>query len=295
MAARASWKGYIRLSLVSVPVKAFTATASGGGEIHLNQIHAECHNRIRYQKTCPIHGEVSADQIVSGYEFAKGQFVVIDPEELDKLRSESDKAVNIETFIPPDTINPIYYSGKTYYLVPDGPMGQKPYALLHKGMQDQGTFAVAKVVLHGREQIVVLRPLDKLIAMSILEYEQKINQPAGYEDEVPPTEISNEELKLVETLITASTSKKFDFSKYKDHYTENLTKLIEAKVQGKEIVAAPAVEEKQVINLMEALKQSVAKAQGGGAAPAETGEKPGKKMARSQPAKAPQARKRKSS
>lgn len=294
MAARASWKGFIRLSLVSVPVKAFTATASGGGEIHLNQIHAECHNRIRYQKTCPIHGEVSADQIVSGYEFAKGQFVVIDPEELDKLRSESDKAVNIETFTPPDTIDPIFYSGKTYYLVPDGPMGQKPYALLLKGMQDQEMFAAAKVVLHGREQIVVLRPLAKLIAMSILEYEQKINQPAGYEEEVPPTEISTEELNLVKTLITASTSKKFDFSKYKDHYTENLTKLIEAKVEGKEIVAAPAVEEKQVINLMEALKQSVAKAQVGGA-PAGVAEKPGKKMAKSQPAKAPQVRKKKSS
>lgn len=292
MAARASWKGFIRLSLVSVPVKAFTATASGGGDIHLNQIHAECHNRIRYQKTCPIHGEVSADQIVSGYEFAKGQFVVIDPEELDKLRSESDKAVNIDTFIPPDAIDPIYYSGKTYYLVPDGPIGQKPYGLLHKGMQDQKIFAVARVVLHGREQVVVLRSLDKLIAMSILEYEQKINQPGNYEDEVPTTETSPEELNLVKTLINASTVKKFDFSKYKDNYTENLQKLIEAKVQGKEIVAAPAAEEKQVINLMEALRQSVAQAQG---TPGEAAEKPGKKMAKSQPKAAPQARKKKSS
>src|SRR5262245_565372 len=183
MAARASWKGFIRLSLVSVPVKAFTATASGGGEIHLNQIHAECHNRIRYQKTCPIHGEVSNDAIVSGYEFSKGQFVVIDPDELDKLRSESDKAVNIDTFISPETIDPIYFSGKTYYLVPDGPIGQKPYSLLHKGMLDQKCVAVAKVVLHGREQVVLLRSLEKLIAMSILEYEQKINPVASYEDE----------------------------------------------------------------------------------------------------------------
>lgn len=295
MAARASWKGFIRLSLVSVPVKAFTATASGGGEIHLNQIHAECHNRIRYQKTCPIHGEVSSDQIVSGYEFAKGQFVVIDPDELDKLRSESDRAVNIDTFIATDELDPVYYSGKTYYLVPDGPIGQKPYALLHKGMQEQNILAVAKVVLHGREQVVVLRPLEKLIAMSILSFEQQVNKTSTYEEEVPPTDIAPEELNLVKTLITASTAKEFDFSKYKDHYTENLAKLIEAKVAGKEIVAAPAQEENQVINLMEALRQSVAKAQGESApAAAVAGEKPPKKMAKSQP-KAPQARKRKSS
>ena len=101
MAARSSWKGYLRLSLVSVPVKAYTATTTGGGEIHLNQIHADCHSRIRYQKVCPIHGEVSNDAIVSGYEFAKGQFVVIDPDELDKLRTESDKAVQIATFVAP--------------------------------------------------------------------------------------------------------------------------------------------------------------------------------------------------
>lgn len=293
MAARASWKGFIRLSLVSVPVKAFTATASGGGEIHLNQIHAECHNRIRYQKTCPIHGEVSNDAIVSGYEFAKGQFVVIDPDELDKLRSESDKAVNIDTFISPDELDPTFYSGKTYYLVPDGPIGQKPYALLHKGMQEQNIHAVAKVVLHGREQVVVLRPLEKLIAMSMLQFEQQINKTSGYEEEVPEAEVTPEELNLVKTLINASTVKDFDFSKYKDHYTENLTKLIEAKVAGKEIVAAPAQEENQVINLMEALRQSVAKAQEH-APDAAAGEKPPKRMAKSQP-RVPQTRKRKSS
>src|SRR2546421_2027140 len=104
MAARSSWKGFIRLSLVSIPVKAYTATVTGGGEIHLNQIHKDCNNRIRYQKTCPVHGEVSNDAIVSGYEFAKGQYVVIDPEEIDKLRTESDKAVQIDSFIDPDAI-----------------------------------------------------------------------------------------------------------------------------------------------------------------------------------------------
>src|SRR5579872_6933565 len=101
MAARASWKGYLRLSLVSVPVQAFTASASGHGKIQLHQIHEECHSRIKYKKTCPIHGEVSNDEIVSGYEYAKGQYVIIDPDELDKLRTESDKAIQISTFVEP--------------------------------------------------------------------------------------------------------------------------------------------------------------------------------------------------
>lgn len=293
MAARSSWKGFIRLSLVSIPVKAYTATASGGGEIHLNQIHAECNTRIKYQKTCPIHGEVSGDNIVSGYEFAKGQFVVIDPDELDKLRSESDKAVRIDTFVPPDALDPVYFSGRTYYLVPDGPVGQKPYVLLHEGMVQEKKNAVAQVVMHGKEQVVMLRPMGKLIAMSMLSFESQLQQPANFEGEVPPLDASGPEMDLVKTLIKASTTKKFEFSTYKDTYTEKLTQLIEAKVQGKEIVTPPPQEEAQVINLMDALKKSL-EMQGAEAAEA----KPPKKMAKSAPppAKKPAAeRKRKTS
>jgi DNA end-binding protein Ku len=115
--ARPIWSGYLKLSLVSVPVKAYTATDSSG-EVHLNQLHRDCNARIQYKKTCPIHGEVANDQIVSGYEYTKGQYVTIEPEELDKLRTESDKAVNIDTFVPDDQIDPLYLSGQAYYLCP---------------------------------------------------------------------------------------------------------------------------------------------------------------------------------
>src|SRR6516164_3017231 len=104
MAARSQWKGFLKISLVSVPVKAYTATTSAGGEIHLNQLHAECNSRIQYKKTCPIHGEVKQDQIVLGYEQAKGQYVVIDPDELEKLRTEDDKAIKIDSFIEHDLV-----------------------------------------------------------------------------------------------------------------------------------------------------------------------------------------------
>jgi DNA end-binding protein Ku len=292
VAARSSWKGFIKLSLVSVPVKAYTATASDGGEIHLNQLHQDCHSRIQYKKSCPVHGEISSDAIISGYEFAKGQYVIVDTDELDKLRTEDDKAIKIDAFIAPDAIDPVYYSGKTYYLVPDGPIGQKPYAVLQQSLVDEKRFGIAQVVLHGREQLVLLRPLGRLLAMTILSYEHQVKKPAAFDDEVPKVEVSREEMGLAKALIGAATVKKFDLARYKDVYTEKLAKLIEAKVAGQEIVAPPAQEEAQVINLMDALRQSVAQLQ---AASGEAATKPPKKMAASKGAQPRETRKKKSS
>jgi DNA end-binding protein Ku len=128
-------------------------------------------------------------------------------------------------------------------------------------MIDEGRHALAQVVLHGREQTVLLRPMDRLLAMTVLNYEPEVTKPSAFEEEAPQAELSSEELKLAKTLISMSTPKKFDFSAYKDVYTEKLTQLIEAKVAGKEIVAPPAEEHAQIINLMDALKASVANAQ----------------------------------
>jgi DNA end-binding protein Ku len=275
MPARSSWKGFLKISLVSLPVKAYTATSSSGGEIHLNQLHAECHSRINYKKTCPIHGEVPNDQIVSGYEHSKGQYVVIDTEELNKLRTDDDKAITIGEFIRSDAMDPVYSTGKTYYLIPDGPVAQKPYAVLHDGMVELKRHAIAQVVMHNKEQVVWVRPMNGLLTMALLSYDNQITKPSAFEEEISKPAIAPEELKLVKTLIEASTPKKFDFAKYKDTYTEKLTKLIEAKVAGQELVAPPVHEHAQIINLMDALKQSVAQVQ-----MAETA-KPPKKMAAS--------------
>lgn len=289
MAQRSSWKGFLKLSLISVPVKAYTATVSGGGEISLNQIHAACNNRIQYKKWCPVHGEVKQDEIVSGYESAKGQYVLINPDELDKLRSESDKAIQIDTFIKPDDLDPIYYGEKTYYLLPDGPVAQKPYAVIREGMEQEGRYGVAQVVLHGKEKVVLLRPMNGLLTMNVLSYEAEVVKPDAFEAEAPKADVSPEELKLAKTLIDATTAKKFDFSKYRNVYTEKLTELIEAKIAGKELVAQPDQEPAQVINLMDALKQSVARLQGG--EPAAADAKPPKKMAPSAKKAAGQKRK----
>jgi DNA end-binding protein Ku len=278
MAARSSWKGFLKLSLVSVPVKAYTATSSGGGEVRLNQLHGECHSRINYKKTCPIHGEVPNDQIVSGYEYSKGQYVVIDPEDIEKLRSADEKAINIDVFVPDDALDPAQFSGKSYYLVPDGPVGQKPYALLAQGMAELKRNAVARVVMHGRSQLVMIRPMDGVLNMSILNYDSQVTKPAAFEEEVTKPQLEGEELKLAKTLIEASTPKDFDLSQYKDDYTDKLTELINKKVAGEEVVAPPVHEQAQIINLMDALKGSLEKVQKG-QPEAEAAAKPPKKMA----------------
>lgn len=270
MPARASWKGFLKLSLVSVPVKAFTSTATSR-EIHLNQLHGSCNNRINYRKVCPEHGEVSNDEIVKGYEYDKDQYVIIDEEELDKLRTENDRSISIDGFVSSDALDPIYHSGKTYYLLPDGPVGQKPYALLVESMSKRKVNAVVQLVMSGKEQLAMVRPLDGMLVMSMLYLEEQIKSSSGFNDELVDQDLTEEEVGLTNTLIEASTIKKFDYGKYKDRYTAKLTELIQLKIEGKEVVQAPNPEEPKIINLMDALKKSVEQAQQSGASARSSG------------------------
>ncbi len=263
MAAHASWKGFLKLSLVSVPVKAYTATATGN-DITLHQLHAKTHARIQYKKFAPEVGEVPGDQIVKGYEYAKGQYVIVDEEELDKLRTESDKSVRIDGFINPEQLSNLYLGGRTYYLTPDGPVGQKPYSLLMKRMEANGVYAIAEVVIAQKEQVVLLRPLEGVLAMTVLIRKDEVKPASAFKDEITETEASEAEVSLADTLIQASKLKEFDYSKYRDAYKEKLTKLIQLKIEGKEVVQVHDPEEPKIINLMEALKRSVAEAQAAG-------------------------------
>ena len=291
MASRSVWKGFIRFSLVAIPVKAYTAMVTGGGGISLNQLHRACHSRIQQKKVCPIHGELKADDIVSGYEFDAGKYVVVDPDEIEKLRSQSEKAATITAFVKPEVVDARYFSGRTNFLVPDGPIGQKPYALLHRVMVDENRFAFATVVMNGKDQIVLLRPVGNLLAMSFLHFHADMKNPAEFKDEVVAPELPEQELSMARMLTKALESDSFDLAQYKDHYTEKLSALIEAKVQGKQIVAPPSEEAPQVINLMEALQKSLEQAkQGGAATPAA---KPAKLVAPSTATKAPAESKRK--
>lgn len=261
MASRSVWSGFIRFGLVSVPVKAYTAAASGGAGISFNQLHKECHSRVRYTKTCPIHGELKADDIVSGYEFSKGQYVVIDPEEIDKLRTPSEKAIDVRAFIPPDQIDARYYTGKNWYILPDGPAALRPYALLHKTMEEQGLAAFAQIVTGGREQLLLLRPVSDVLVGSYISYAEDVKPMDEFKDEAPKVEVSPDELKLAKTLTESMKDTEFDLSQYKDEFEAKVRQLVEAKVKGQEVVAPPETEaQPAVVNLMDALKASLEQA-----------------------------------
>ena len=287
---RSSWKGYLKLSLVSVPVKGYTAHKSAG-EVRLNQLHEACHSRIKYKKTCPIHGEVPNDEIVSGYEYSDGQYMVIEPEEIDKLRTEVEKrAVNIDAVVRADSIDPVYFTDKTYYLLPDGAIGQKPYALIQQCLADDELQAIGRVTLFGREELVAVRPAENLLAMTALKYEAEVTHAESLDEEIETPNLDREELNLTKTLLKSFQKKKFSIAGYKDPYIERLRRLVEAKVEGKELVTPPETEEPQVINLMDALKRSVAAAQGDDdeaeAAPKRSKKKLAPSRRRAKPAKA---------
>ncbi|HVJ67150.1 MAG TPA: Ku protein [Caulifigura sp.] len=256
MPGHAFWKGFLRISLVSVPVKAYSATRSEE-RISLNQLHAECKSRIQYRKTCPVHGEIRSDEIVSGYEFDKGQYVVIDTDELDKLRTEKDRAINVETFAKAGSIDDVQLSGKSYYVLPDAPMGQKPYQVIVEAMAQQRVEGIAQVVLGRREQLVVVRPKDGVLVMSTLSYAKEVKQPDEFAGDIHKETLNKQELQLASQLIGSMTEKKLDLEKFPDVYNEKLSQLIDAKVAGKELVATPEAPAPKVINLMDAIKASM--------------------------------------
>jgi len=290
MAMRSSWKGTLKLSLVSIPVQAFNASPSGDGDIHFHQLHRPCHSRIRYQKVCPIHGEVSNDDIVLGYEYAKGEYAIVDAAELRSLRGENERAITLSEFIVPEQLDARHLDGRHYYLVPDAPAGPKPYAVLAQAMQERGRVGLASVVFSEKDQLVLIRPVDGVLMMSMLRYAGQVRDPSEVYDAQQSPKFTAKELKLAEMLIDASTSKKFDIASYADEYQRHLAALIEAKVEGKELVAAPAQKEVHVINLMDALKQSLGQKQATASARRQA---PAKKMAGSK--RASETRRRKSS
>ena len=257
MALRSSWDGFLKLSLISVPVRAFNVVVAGGGEIHFHQLHKNCGQRIRYQKVCPIHGEVTKEEIIQGYQYEKDQYLELAPGEVAKLKAQKDKTLNIHTFIPPDVLDPIYYSGRTYFLTPDGQAGQKPYALLHQVMREKNRCALASLVLSGQEEMAVIRPAEKLLVMTVLHFAVQIKAIAPYEAELGQSKLTAQELKLAGTLVDESTTEKIDFAHFKDEYTERVRQTIDAKLAGKTVASPQREKGARIINLMDALRKSL--------------------------------------
>ncbi len=294
MASRPIWKGYLKLSLVSVPVKLYTVTDSSKSDITLNQLHEECHSRIRYQKTCPIHGKVDNDEIISGYQIGEDQYVPIDVDELKELRKQSDQSIEIGTFIRDDQLDDRFLTERSYYVVPDGKVGQKPYALIRQTLQSEGMRAIADIILSKREQHVVVRPLGKLLLMTVLQHAGELKKPTVFEEEIDDVQPVDQELKLTRQLVAGLVQDDWDYSQYHDTYQARLSELIAAKVEGKELVKAEESDGPAIINLMDALKASIqqipapstraASSKSGSSSRAKSTEKkPAKKVAASTP------------
>jgi DNA end-binding protein Ku len=255
---RPSWSGSIRLSLVTVPVKGYTALAGDRGRVTFNQLHNECHSRIQYKKTCPIHGEVENAEIVKGYKYGPDQYAIVDPDEINQLRSEADRAVTIDKFIPAGTIDPIYFSGQTYYLLPDGRQALKPYAVLRRAIADEDVWGLAQVVISNREQLVVLRPLGELLTISVLNYSEAVRPASTFEEDLNESDVTAAEVKLAKTLIETVLDKDPQLEEYRDLYNDRLEALVQAKIAGEEIASPPSEERgPPVIDFMGALKASL--------------------------------------
>jgi DNA end-binding protein Ku len=255
-----SWKGHIRLSLVSIPVKAYLAVDSDADEIHFNQLHKTCNSRIKYVKTCPVHGPVRPDEIVLGYEYEKNRYVVVDKNELESLQSSEEKIVSVETIVPLDAIDPLYLTDRTSYLVPDGPAGQKPYSVIQQAILDQGVAMIGRQVRNGKDCVVMIRARDHMLTMTALSNAEQVRDAGALAGELPAPSASEAELKLTKTLFEAYSAPELDVAQIRGHYAERVRELVEAKLAGQEIVQAATVEAPQVINLMDALRKSVASA-----------------------------------
>ncbi len=255
-----TWKGFLKLSLVNVPVRLYPAARSQS--LHFNQLHKPCHTRIKYQKWCPTcQVVVPNDDILKGYEYAKEQYVILEGEDFAKVQLETEKSIQIVQFVHQDEIDPLYYHG-SHYIVPDGPVAIESFTTILRATEEKKRVALARVVMNAKEQVVAIRPHDKAFVMSALFYANEVRALSGIEELESTPEIRPEELALASQLIEAIT-KPFDPKAFEDNYRKALLGIIEAKVQGREIVAPPEVETGKVINLMDALKSSLERSQVG--------------------------------
>jgi DNA end-binding protein Ku len=254
MAARATWKGFLKISLVNIPIKVFPATESSGS-ISFNQLHGECQTRIQQKRWCPTcEREVPNSELVKGYEFEKGRYVVMTDEDFDKVRPESTRVIDLVQFADESSIDPMYVD-RAYYLAPDGGMASDAFAVMRDGMV--GKVGVGKLALYGREYLVAVKPFKRGIVMYTLHHAAEIRPVEAVEDLNSVAEkVKPEELKLAKQVI-ATFDAPLDLANYKDEYREGLQTIIEAKIAGEEVVAPEIEAPPKVVNLMEALKKSL--------------------------------------
>jgi len=254
MAARPTWKGYLKISLVNIPVRVFPAT-DAKATVSFNQLHRECRTRIQQKRWCPTcETEVPNSDLVKGYEFEKGKYVVVDDEDLAKVRPESTRVINIMQFADAKVIDPVYVE-RPYYLAPDGQVAAEAFAVMREGMV--GKAAVGKLALYGREYLVAIQPRENGLVMYTMRHASEVRAMSAIDElKTVPSKIKPDEIKLAKQVI-GNFETGGDLTQYQDDYQNELRRIIEAKVAGEEIVAPADEAPPKVVNLMEALRQSL--------------------------------------
>ncbi len=258
MPARAYWTGRIRLSLVSIPIQLYSA-AKSGSRISFNQIHEPSGKRIRYEKVVPGVGAVEKDEIVKGYEVEKGKYVLLTDDEIDEVKLEAKRTIDLVQFVGEDEIDPIYFEN-SYFIAPeDDEDGQEAYVVLREALKKEKKIGLGQIVIRGKGAIVAIRPAGKGLLLQTLHYADEVQKADKYFEDVPAKKPASEMISLATQLIEQK-SKKFDPAAFHDQYTDALKELIEAKQEKR---APRLIEEAElpsnVINLMDALKRSVGK------------------------------------
>ena len=254
MAPRASWKGYLKLSLVSCPVRLYPAT-SASERISFNQLHKKTHNRINMKPVDPELGLVERSDLVRGYEYEDKQYIIIDDADLDAVRIESNHTMNIEAFVDEDEVDVIYQDAP-YYLAPDGAMAEETFAVLREAMRKSGKLAIARLVLSSRERVVTIGARENGMFVCTLRNPNEVRGTAEYFGNIPAGKPDAEMLQLAEALIKQKETH-FDPKNYEDRYEVALMGMIREKLKGHKPIIAAAPERGNVINLMDALKASL--------------------------------------
>ena len=261
MAARAYWKGQIRLALVSIPVEIYPATKSGAA-VSFRQIHEPSGKPVKYEKVVPGIGPIDTDDIVKGYETSKGNYVLLDEEEIEAVRLDSKRTLELVQFVDAGEIDILYYA-KPYYVVPADELAEEAYIVLREALKRSRKVGLGQLSVRGQEQLVALRPCGRGLVLEVLRYADEVNKAANYFRDIGDAKPDADLLDLAGTLIDKK-SGRFDASDYHNHYVDALKRVIakKAKAKGKRVLEdveepAPASRGSNVIDLMAALKASV--------------------------------------
>jgi DNA end-binding protein Ku len=255
MAPRPSWKGYLKLSLVSCAVAMYTATSTSS-RIRLNIINRETGNRIRNQAIDSETGDVVENENkVKGYEVDDGRYVLLEEDELDEVALESTHTIDIETFVDRGEVDEIYLD-ESFYIVPNDEVAYEAFAVIREAMKKTNMVGLGRVVMHRRERLLMLQPRGKGLAATALRYKPEVRKEDAYFDEIPTVKVPTDMLQLAEHILEQKKGH-FDPDKFEDRYEDALSTLIKAKRAGKEPPTSPSPKPSNVINLMDALRRSV--------------------------------------